>query len=206
MIVAEKKCLVITYVPFLDYTSIARDIHYHNGPQSMMQDDLVRMISDHVEDLDCEARAAIWFARDNQLGVILVVPRASDLLEHMRAWGEGKLTDWFQIAILITEESYSISVIPDFERSFSRSKRKDQVTDLHIDDARYFAIPITFNGVAGKINAFKSAIPFLQNHKEIMVSFIDADLVDSENPPTADKLFALESFDVGKLKLVMRTH
>lgn len=102
-----------------------------------------------------QAEACMWFR--NHLGVhaVFVLPQASAIADHLRAWSDGQPTYWFELCLAERDGRYAAFLVPDVAASVERFRAGCVVARDRLPDADEYDLifrPLSF--VSGPDHTF----------------------------------------------------
>ena len=113
------KRLVISYVPLMDYTSIATDT-----TDIRLDSEPFKKLASSLDAYRNHGYGCLW-TLDQETGKVtpvLIMDEAERLVQHMTAWAEGKPQDWFTVYACTIEEGYAIVIMPNLLKGAERLK------------------------------------------------------------------------------------
>lgn len=179
------KMILVSYVPLL-VTEPGRSDFDPNEVSSVL---------DEAPGL---AAACVWLQNEGQLSSCLVIKKAEEIAEHLKAWAENEPEKWFRLCISEHEGLYGLALMPDLKKCIERFRmayqlrnglplpEKMQVTAL-FKPLHFSSKPgHTYGQVKGKLS------------EKVKVYVIESDLVSRENPQTSpwEKATLLGEFEL----------
>lgn len=123
------------------------------------------------------AKGAVWTVENGAATVTFVIDKAQEISDHLKAWSEGKPSEWFTCQITKNSGGYGMALLPELEKSAMRMKAAYGATDEEVKSVRIVFRPIAFSSVNS--GAFDQAQPYIKDR--IQVFLLDSELVNEHN-------------------------
>jgi hypothetical protein len=177
------KCKIaslISYIPLL-----------WTPPNHMVIDELT---PDNIDDFEAflnnrhggNAIACIWVHYEGHPSPVFAYEEATEIVEHLKVWTEDAVTDWFKVCIHEKGEKYTITLMPNVEKSVERWKMNFQLVHKFPPpkDMKYHILFKPLHFVSGASTTYHLIKADMADSP--YVGFINMNDVDIENPSNMD--------------------
>jgi len=167
---SDQKMIVISYVPLL-----------YKEAGNLYRDNMIEEIAKEVDQSNSgRADGVAWTFEDGKSSPTLIMNKATEIAQHLKAWAENNPSEWFTFHYMKENGKYAIVLMPNIRASVERHGKtmKDLVgVDYNNPNVSVVFRPIHF--VSTGVEAFSQAEGDIG--EEITVYAVDTDIVNKEN-------------------------
>jgi hypothetical protein len=139
----KSNALVVSYFPLL---SNRFSLMYGHTP--IDADKIGQLLDETIGENLANAKACIWGIVGGSPCIVLVLNRAQEIADDLKAWSEDDVESWFGVDICQEEDAYGIALFPDLNKSFERfnKRRRFEMLEELSRDSKYTIVfdPIRF--------------------------------------------------------------